>query len=344
MKKGNKILVFMLVAAAIALGFGFYVMNQRVQAPQVSEQNQENNSNDNVTPPPVPPAQPEEIPLVSTTNWKVYENDKHVFSLKYPSNLKAGSISDNSVLGTVDAPVRGFHVGPLVLVVLKDPTLKKEAQDYFNGVYSAATSTPAQGQDVAVECKADVITNSGVVSIKSASCTGEGGPAKYAYIQGPAYDVFVDGYSKGYDNQANGEFASASEYVTVLSTFRFSNYVSTETPIPTPTTPPASSTTPPTTPPTPPTIQSFAIAADDNTATPSEISVAKDAIVQITFNVGSNVYYGGLDFKSNVVNSGTIAANNSKTISFKATESFFFTPYWPASSIAKNYTIKVNVQ
>jgi hypothetical protein len=67
--------------------------------------------------------------------------------------------------------------------------------------------------------------------------------------------------------------------------------------------------------------------------------------VELTFNVSaSNVYYGGLDFKAPTIDSGTIYAGASKTISFKADQSFEFTPYWPSSGVKKNYTIRVNVQ
>jgi len=118
----------MLVVAALALGFGFYILNQRVEPLQVEQDNTQT-LNSPTTPPPTPPVQEEEAPAVSTTGWKVYENEKHVFSLRHPTNLQAGAISDNSVLGTFQAPVHGFHVGPLVLVVLKDATIKKDAQD-----------------------------------------------------------------------------------------------------------------------------------------------------------------------------------------------------------------------
>jgi hypothetical protein len=337
--RGNKILIFMVTAAVIALGFGFYVMNQRIQNPVVSQTDSnptQNDETEEITPTPEP--QPD---LVATTNWKIYENAKHNFSLKYPTNLKAGSISDNSVLGTYDAPVRGFHVGPLVFVVLKDAALKKDAQSLFDGLYTAAQNPkPAQGAELPpVECKIDTVTNTKVTSIKSVSCNGEGGPAKYAYIAGPTYDVFVDGYSKGYDNSDNGNFTSASDYVTLLSTFAFSTDAQAITNTSTQTTLTSTGTTPNT-----PTIQAFTISADDNSANPNQITVTKNAIVEITFNVGSDVYYGGLDFRSSVVNSGTISANSSKTISFKADQSFAFTPYWPASNVSKPYKINVIVQ
>ncbi len=328
-KKGNKVLITMLVATLIALGFGFFVMNQRVSSPPVTSF--DDSELETVTPPPTPSTEPEEIEPVSTTGWKVYENDKHGFSLRYPTNQKAGSVSGNSVLGTADAPVRGFHVGPLVLVVLKDATLKKEAQEYFNTTYNVALNPPSgEGQEIPpIECTIHKITNTKVEGLRSVACNGEGGPAKYAYIEGASYDVFVDGYSKGYDGSDNGNYTSDADYITVLSTFSFSA----DAAVTPGTTTLASSTTAEN---KNPTFQSFTITADDAGANPSEITVTKDAIVQITFTVGANVQQGSMEFKSSVVNSGSIAANQSKTISFKATDSFSF--------VTKNYTIKVVVQ
>jgi hypothetical protein len=336
--KGNKVLITMLVAAAIALAFGFYVMHQRIQPPKVSDQQNQTDNTTPTPPPTTPTPEPETTSLVSTTGWKVYENDKHKFSIMYPPTHKAGEVSENSVLGTFQAPVRGFHVGPLVLVILKDATLKKEAQDYFDGVYKAATNpAPSAGEEVApIECKINSITNSKVVSTKAVTCNGEGGLARYAYIQGKSYDVFVDGYSKGYDNSNNGDFTGDADFVTVLSTFTFTTEASATT-NPDDTTQTADTVVPP-------SIQSFTVTADDISATPTEISATKGAIVQVTFNVGANVASGGLDFKSSVANSGVISAGTSKTISFKAASSFAFTPYLPSSQVAKDYTIKVTVQ
>ena len=338
MKRNYTILWTMLAAAAIAIVFGIFVMKQRISTPPVtpnSNQTADQNS-DQTTVPPTP-----EVNLSSTVGWKTYTNDKHGFSIQYPSSLKAGSVSDNSVLGTFQVPVRGLHVGPLVIVALEDKTLKKDAQDYFDSYYNEAQNPrPAAPGEPSMACSIDKVTNSQVVGIKSVSCNGEGGAARYAYITGKTYDVFIDGYSKGYDSQDNGSIASATDYTTILSTFIFTKDIATATP-------PA--TTPPTTTPTPTpptaTIQNFSITADDNTATPKEITVTKNAIAEITFNVSAtNVYYGGLDFRSSVVNSGTIHSGESKTISFTATNSFEFTPYWPSSQVAKPYKIKVTVQ
>jgi hypothetical protein len=92
-------------------------------------------------------------------------------------------------------------------------------------------------------------------------------------------------------------------------------------------------------------IQTQAVIADDSGTNPSTLNVKKNAIVEITFTVASsNVLSGGLEFKSSVVNSGAILAGTSKTVSFKATESFEFTVYGSSGGSKKDYTIKVNVK
>lgn len=93
-----------------------------------------------------------------------------------------------------------------------------------------------------------------------------------------------------------------------------------------------------------PEIKDFTIEADDSSAAPGEISVSRGAKVNLTFKVKSTgVYYGGLDFRSSVINTGTILPGGSKTITFTVSESFVFTPYWPASGVAKGYTVLVNI-
>ncbi len=91
--------------------------------------------------------------------------------------------------------------------------------------------------------------------------------------------------------------------------------------------------------------QSLTVHVNDLTADIMTIAVAKGAPVALTFDVGAtDVYYGGLDLRSPVVNSGTIKPGASKTVNFTALHSFSFTPYWPASNVAKPYKINIVVK
>lgn len=120
---------------------------------------------------------------------------------------------------------------------------------------------------------------------------------------------------------------------------------------PTPTTPSTPNPTPnptaPTPPPTPtstPHVDNFAVTADDYTATPAVISVKKGDTVNLTLKVSTeNVYYGGLDFRSDVVNSGGITPGQSKTVTFTADQSFTIHCFWPSSGNEKQSQIQVNV-
>ncbi len=108
-----------------------------------------------------------------------------------------------------------------------------------------------------------------------------------------------------------------------------------------PTSPPAVQTPPAAA----PASASFTVDASDASASPEQITVAKGAQVTITFRVNqTGTYHGGLDFRSSVVNTGTVATGTSKSVTFTAAQSFAFQPYWPSTTIAKPYTIQVTVQ
>ncbi len=83
--------------------------------------------------------------------------------------------------------------------------------------------------------------------------------------------------------------------------------------------------------------KSFTIEADDSGFYPSsQIEVNKGENVTITFKVRqSGVYYGGLQIKSSVFDTGAVSPGGSKSVSFTATESFTFTSYWPLTSTKK---------
>lgn len=94
-----------------------------------------------------------------------------------------------------------------------------------------------------------------------------------------------------------------------------------------------------------PLTQSFTVNGNDSGADLTTITVTAGVPVTIIFGAdGDGTYHGGLDFRSSVVNTGTIAPGSTKSVSFTATKSFAFTPYWPATNIAKPYRIKVIVQ
>lgn len=82
--------------------------------------------------------------------------------------------------------------------------------------------------------------------------------------------------------------------------------------------------------------EEFTIEADDNGFYPEDISVGPNQQVRITFKVREqNVYFGGLDIRSAVFNTGAIKPGESKTVEFTSTQSFGFTSYWPSSNVEK---------
>lgn len=93
------------------------------------------------------------------------------------------------------------------------------------------------------------------------------------------------------------------------------------------------------------TKDNFVVDADDETASQTQLNVAKGHTIAITFNVkNGSTYHGGLDFRSDLLTTGTIPTGSSKTVTFTANKSFTLVPYWPSSNIKKPYTIQVNVQ
>lgn len=88
------------------------------------------------------------------------------------------------------------------------------------------------------------------------------------------------------------------------------------------------------------------VTANDESATPETITAKKGQTVKLTFDVSSKgTYHGGLDFKSAgpAIDSGSIDEGSSKTITFTATKSFKFTPYWYKSNVQKDYFVTVTV-
>ena len=94
-----------------------------------------------------------------------------------------------------------------------------------------------------------------------------------------------------------------------------------------------------------PADQSFVVNASDSGADLSVIKIPKGTRVTVTFNVSANGSgHGGLDFRSVLVNTNTIAPGGSMTTSFLANQSFLITGYWPATNTVTPAKINVIVQ
>jgi len=84
-------------------------------------------------------------------------------------------------------------------------------------------------------------------------------------------------------------------------------------------------------------IREFKLEADDFGFYPnSVISVPRNSKIRLTFAVRtSNVYYGGLDFRSSKFKTEAVKPGGSVTVEFAADESFEFQSYWPLSGVLK---------
>jgi plastocyanin len=89
----------------------------------------------------------------------------------------------------------------------------------------------------------------------------------------------------------------------------------------------------------------YTINANDTGADVESISVKQGDTIKVTFKVNADgVYHGGLQFKSDVVDSEGIPPGKSGTVTFVADKSFDFTPYWFQGQVKKDFLISVKVQ
>lgn len=90
-------------------------------------------------------------------------------------------------------------------------------------------------------------------------------------------------------------------------------------------------------PPPPPQVHALTLEADDYGFYPqSQTSVPRGAVVELTFRVReTNVYFGGLDFRSQKFNTQPVKPGGTVTVAFTADVPFAFSSYWPLSSVLK---------
>ncbi len=156
--------------------------------------------------------------------WKTYSSQKYGFEVNYPPAIKVvGIMSENSVLGTYQAPVPGVHIGPLVFVIRQTNADRQFAESYLDNYLATADNSANNPDGPSVGCQRQVVNNAAVTAV---ACTGEGGAAYYALIKGYEYDVFVDGYSRGFGQLTADElggFEDNEQINQMLTTFKFTN-------------------------------------------------------------------------------------------------------------------------
>lgn len=158
---------------------------------------------------------------MDVSSWQTYRNEQYDFEIEYPPYLTAGGYASNSVLGTFSEKVPGVYVGQLVLIVIDTPVLKDKAEKYLQTLSDLAEKdqkdyVSENGSPPPVTCSITEIPSVDV-QIKAFFCS----QASYAFVTGGKFDVFVDGYSHGFEDTHREFFKDTNEMRKVLSTFKF---------------------------------------------------------------------------------------------------------------------------
>ena len=167
---------------------------------------------------------------ISMSDWKTYKSEKYGFEFKYPARLNPVGIEARKSI--MDPMVKGFYIGHRVLLVLDSEYLKNKGEYYFDKYYNKYNNKSSDGMESegdSVICSSEILKN--YLVIRYVDCVG-GGDGSYAYIKGNDADIFIDGFSGGFDIVGNyfdqfiiKEIDTASiskeEFKIILSTFKF---------------------------------------------------------------------------------------------------------------------------
>jgi len=191
--------LFVIVAGA-AIVSGIYYVQTSKQADTAIDlpAHQSTASNSNVN-------NPTKSTDTKDSDIETYVNDKYGFQLDYPKGLTGvGELSKNSELGTFDKPVPGYFVGHYVFIPLVGG-LKTSGEQNFNNYLNIAVNPPKQEPGMPyVSCKTEKISNPDF-AVDYVSCNGEGGPAEYALVKSDGLELFMDGYSSGFQGRPADE-------------------------------------------------------------------------------------------------------------------------------------------
>lgn len=161
----------------------------------------------------------------SESKTKTYTNQQYGFSLKIPQDVTAGTLSENSTLGSVQDPAPGIYIGNYVFVPLTADKLKKESERTLTSLELATKNSLDSEDGPTRACEKTDVQNQNNIPITFYRCNGEGGASQGAIIHGSKFDIFVDGYSGGFPSHPNQiqnkNFSDYKDFLTALSTFKF---------------------------------------------------------------------------------------------------------------------------
>jgi hypothetical protein len=149
------------------------------------------------------------VTTIETVGWKTYRDEGYGFQVRHPSKYQEG-------VGKIVSSVFGVSatsVGPLTFVKAESLALRTTVNAAFESYWNNKN------------CVKKAV-NTGL-DIKLAFCTISGKPANYALVKGDDFDIFVDGYTFGYDKELASLYGGAkntmsqSEMLTILSSFKF---------------------------------------------------------------------------------------------------------------------------
>ena len=157
---------------------------------------------------------------IETLGWKTYSDESYGFKVSHPAKY-SDTVSNIVKSSILNAP--GTSVGPLIFIKADTQNLKTAANNRFDRYWNYMS----QAESPTNYCRKQVIEGIYGSEFRVVFCLINNKEERFAHIKGQKYDVFVDGYTSGYDKTLIDTYGTASkamsqsEFTQILSTFSF---------------------------------------------------------------------------------------------------------------------------